>query len=131
MIDLQPTKCNLCCGDVDYISNAAIYGGRRYGSGFCYRCRGCKAYVGTHERRPKEAFGILANAEMRDMKMKCHSVFDNLWQFRDERYRYRSKYYNALAEKLEIDKKNCHFGYFDMTLLKRAYEIIISGELEV
>jgi uncharacterized protein with PIN domain len=69
MVNLQPTKCNLCGGRVEYISNAEIYG-RIYGSGYCYRCRNCGAYVGTHERRPKEAFGILANEEMRKMKIK-------------------------------------------------------------
>ena len=130
MINLQPTECNLCGGAVEYVSNAAIYG-RKYGSGYCYRCRGCGAYVGTHKKRPKEALGILANAEMREWKMKCHAVFDILWQSESERYRYRSKYYGALAEKLNISKKCCHFGYFDMPMLKQAYNIIISGELEV
>jgi hypothetical protein len=129
MINLQPTICNLCGGEVEYMSNAVIYG-KQYGSGYCYRCRACKAYVGTHERRPREAFGILANAAMREWKMKCHSVFDRLWQSKTERFRYRSKYYNALAEKLNIDKKYCHFGYFDTPMLRQAYGIIISGELE-
>ena len=131
MVNLQPTECNLCGGAVEYISNAAIYG-RKYGSGFCYRCRACRAYVGTHETRPKEAFGILANAEMREWKMKCHAVFDNLWQFQHVKARKlcRKIYYELLADKLGIDKKDCHFGYFDMPMLKRAYEIIINGELK-
>ena len=73
---LYPTKCNLCGGDVVYISNARIYG-REYGSGRCYYCTSCKAYVGTHKPRPREAFGILANAEMRNMKKKCHKLFDS------------------------------------------------------
>jgi len=46
MIDLQPKKCNLCSDPVEYISNAKVYG-RKYGSGYCYRCRSCNAYVGT------------------------------------------------------------------------------------
>jgi hypothetical protein len=131
MIDLQPTICNLCNGDVEYISNASIYG-RTYGSGYCYRCRNCRAYVGTHERRPKIAFGILANEEMRKWKMKCHGVFDNLWQSRNEseRQRYRKKYYEKLAEKLNIQPESCHFGYFDLTTLKQAYEILISGKIK-
>jgi hypothetical protein len=116
---------------VAYTSNAVIYG-RKYGSGHCYRCRSCGAYVGTHEHRPKEAFGILSNAEMREWKIKCHSIFDNLWQFRnnDERNRYRNMYYGRLAEALNISKSDCHFGYFDMDMLKKAYEILVSGELK-
>jgi len=131
MIDLQPTKCNLCGGKIEYISNARIYG-RAYGSGYCYRCRNCAAYVGTHQRRPKIAFGILANAEMRAWKMKCHGIFDSLWQCRreNERQRYRKKYYEKLAEKLGISTASCHFGYFDMTLLKKAYEILVSVKLK-
>ena len=125
MIDLQPTQCNLCGGTVEYISNARIYG-RTYGSGRCYHCRNCGAYVGTHEKRPTVAFGILADEEMRKWKVKCHGVFDSLWQSKpeNERQRYRQKYYRKLAEKLNIRSSDCHFGYFDLPMLKRAYEIL-------
>ena len=131
MIDLQPKICNLCGGAVEYISNAVIYGGRTYGSGYCYRCRDCGAYVGTHEHRPKEAFGILANAEMREWKIKCHAVFDSLWQSKPEKVRKlcRKIYYEMLAEALGISISACHFGYFDIALLKQAHEILISGKL--
>jgi len=80
MINLKPTKCNLCGGKVEYISNAAIYHGREYGSGKCYCCTECRAYVGTHKNRPKEALGILADAEMREWKIKCHDLFDAIWK---------------------------------------------------
>ena len=131
MINLQPKICNLCSGPVEYISNSAVYG-RKYGSGYCYRCRNCGAYVGTHERRPTIAFGILANAEMRKLKVKCHGIFDNLWQSKHEKARkfYRSYYYGQLAEAMGIDKATCHFGYFDMALLNQAYEILVNGKLE-
>jgi len=68
---------------------------------------------------------------MRALKMKCHEIFDRLWQCRreNERQRYRKKYYEKLAEKLGIPTASCHFGYFDMTLLKRAYEVLVSGTL--
>lgn len=79
MVDLCPTICNLCGGSVVYISNSKIYG-RKYGSGKCYYCTNCGAYVGTHKSRPKEALGILGNAEMREMKMKCHELFDRQWK---------------------------------------------------
>ena len=81
---LHPKICNLCGGDVEYISNEKVYG-KKYGSGYCYHCTKCGAYVGTHKSRPKEAFGILANKEMRQMKMKCHDKFDALWETPTER----------------------------------------------
>lgn len=55
-------KCNLCGGEVEYVSNEVVYG-KRYGSGFCYRCKSCGAYVGTHEPRPLEPYGILEDKD--------------------------------------------------------------------
>lgn len=34
MIDIHPTKCNICGGKVIYTSNAEVYG-REYGSDYC------------------------------------------------------------------------------------------------
>lgn len=53
----HPTVCNICGGKVSYVSNARVYGSR-YGSGWCYLCESCGAYVGTHGPRPREALGI-------------------------------------------------------------------------
>jgi hypothetical protein len=75
-IDLCPTKCNICGGKVVYTSNAEIYG-KEYGSGKCYLCQNCRAYVGTHKPRPKEALGVLADGRMRKGKMCCHEIFDS------------------------------------------------------
>lgn len=47
MINTHPTRCNICGGPVTYGSNARIYG-KEYGSGYCYLCERCGAYVGTH-----------------------------------------------------------------------------------
>lgn len=122
-IDLYPTVCNLCEGHVEYVSNAAIYG-RQYGSGFCYRCTACGAYVGTHRSRPKEAIGILADAEMRDWKKRCHEAFDAFWKTTKEPQRRRSNLYIRLAGEMRLEVQGCHFGYFGVTQLKAAYKII-------
>lgn len=128
-INLQPTICNLCGGQVIYTSNSRIYG-KEYGSGKCYLCTKCAAYVGTHIPRPEEAFGILANEEMRDMKKKCHDLFDKKWlcekTVRNAR-KVRKKAYAELAEQLNISVKDCHFGYFDMDMLNKAYDILKGG----
>lgn len=126
MIHLQPTICNLCNGEVIYTSNSKIYG-REYGSGKMYFCTKCGAYVGTHIPRPKEAFGILANEEMREMKKKCHSLFDEKWIHEktiQQKKKARKKAYKWLADTLGIAVEECHFGYFDIALLKQAYETL-------
>lgn len=124
MIDLYPTVCNLCGGKVEYINNAKIYG-RPYGSGYCYRCTECGAYVGTHYPWPRQALGILANAQMREWKMKCHNLFDPFWKGAGKRKRERRKnLYIRLAGEMRIDVADCHFGYFNLDELKRAYQIL-------
>ena len=68
---------------------------------------------------------------MRKWKVKCHGIFDDLWKSRqeNERQRYRQKYYEKLAEEMNIPKSSCHFGYFDLAMLKQAHEILVSGKL--
>lgn len=131
-VDLHPTKCNLCGGKVIFTSNAMIYG-KDYGSGKCYLCTSCGAYVGTHKPRPDEAMGILADAEMREMKRKCHDKFDRLWRFestRKKRHMLRNMAYSTLAKKMNIPVEQCHFGYFDMDQLEVAYLKVLEMELE-
>ena len=126
MIDLQPTVCNLCGGHVILTSNSVIYG-REYGSGKCYFCNSCKAYVGTHIPRPEEAFGILSNAEMREMKTRCHEIFDQFWKNAGsgkKRHQKRQDAYKRLAKDMEIPITECHFGYFGIGQLRKAYEIV-------
>ena len=135
MIDLQPTTCNLCGGEVEYIQNSTLYG-RSYGSGWCYHCKDCDAYVGTHIPRPKEALGILANEEMRKWKMWCHNLFDRLWRggikYNETKTKIihikpkmtRGKAYSKLAKEMGIPLKECHFGYFNIKQLKQAYAIL-------
>lgn len=128
LIDLYPTECNLCGGAVVYISNSKIYG-REYGSGKCYYCTNCGAYVGTHKPRLKEALGILGNAEMREMKMKCHELFDRQWK----NEKTQAKKANCKEESVcrfggqAVSVDECHFGYFDMDMLNKAYGILKGG----
>lgn len=89
--------------------------------GVWYHCCDCGAYVGTHRIRPKEAFGILANDEMRKMKMKCHDIFDKMWNTPQQ----RKKCYAWLAKELNIKVEDCHFGHFDLDMLGKAYRILI------
>lgn len=101
------------------MSNDAIYG-TKYGSGYCYVCEGCRAYVGTHKHRPKQALGILANEEMRALRRKCHDIFDKTWGTPEE----RKVRYVELAQKMHMNTEACHFAYFNMELLEKAYKIL-------
>lgn len=125
--NLKPTVCNICGSSVIYTSNKRIYG-REYGSGRCYLCENprCRAFVGTHAPKPEIALGILATAEMREMKKKVHALFDERWLHEKEcdRRSARSRAYKWLAKKMNIPVEECHFGYFDMEKLAIAYEIL-------
>lgn len=128
-MELQPKICNICGKDsVIFASNKIIYG-KEYGSGKCYYCTECGAYVGTHKPRPEEALGLLANKEMRDMKMKCHDIFDALWKTKDtrkEQCQTRNELYARLAREMNITIDECHFGWFDIDKLNIAYNILLT-----
>lgn len=120
MIDLHPTVCNICGGKVLYTSNADIYG-REYGSGKCYRCISCGAYVGTHKPRPREALGILADQHMREAKILCHAIFDSKWKGKPKARKKRADLYRWLSRRMDISIEECHFGYFTLEQLRVAY----------
>lgn len=120
-----PKKCNICGGEVVYCSNAKIYG-VEYGSGKCYLCKSCGAYVGTHKPRPKEALGLLADKQMRKGKRICHDLFDSLWIGKPKARKKREDLYKWLSIKMELPRELTHFGYMDLEQLRRAY-ICIKG----
>lgn len=126
MINTHPTRCNLCGGKVVYTSNSQIYG-REYGSGYCYLCLSCGAYVGTHKPRPREALGLLANDKMRKGKMMCHALFDPLWMGKPKSRKKRNDLYAWLADQMDIPLSDCHFGYFDIAQLRKAYRILLAA----
>jgi hypothetical protein len=113
-------------GLVKYIPNKKIYG-KPYGSGFCYWCTNCGAYVDTHIPKPRNALGILSNDEMRKMKIKCHDIFDSLWNNSSE----RKKMHHWLSQELGISTNECHFGYFDMDMLNKAYRILVDKKRSI
>lgn len=122
-VNLHPRTCNLCGGAVIYTSNGVIYG-TEYGSGFCYLCTVCGAYVGTHKPRPREALGLLADARMRAGKQACHGLFDALWKGKPKARKKRRDLYAWLAGQMALPVSQCHFGYFDLEQLRQAYRIL-------
>lgn len=124
MIDLHPTKCNICGGRVVYTKVENVYGKKNIKfqtSGYCYHCTECGAVVGTHKEHPDEAMGILADREMCEMRQKSHKMFDNLWKTREE----RTQMYQKLANELGIPFEECHFAYFDKEQLRKIDSILV------
>lgn len=122
-MEAHPKICNICGGKVIYCSNERIYG-KEYGSGFCYLCNNCGAYVGTHKPRPREALGLLADERMRTGKKMCHAIFDQFWKGKQKAHKKRKDLYRWLAHEMEIKVEDCHFGYFDILQLRKAYKIL-------
>ena len=76
-----------------------------------FRCVPCGAYVGCHQNNG-QAFGRLANAELRAAKMRAHAAFDPLWK--SGRFLSRRSAYAWLASAMGIPKDDCHIGMFDL-----------------
>lgn len=106
-----------------------------------YACFGCKAWVGCHAvefeffaptridgewewdwhedehadvREPPRPFGSLANAELRALRSRVHSLLDPLWlcEPRGHRRGVRRAIYATMAGYLGISVADCHVGMF-------------------
>ncbi len=108
----------------EYTNSSVIYG-KDYG--MVYLCKSCKAYVGTHKNNPKKSLGRLANYELRMLKKEAHKYFDYLWQkglSRGRRkYEVRNSAYTWLSHSLDIPKKYCHIGMFDIETCKKVIQL--------
>jgi hypothetical protein len=104
---------------VIYTSNEEIYG-REYGNGKCYMCLACDAYVGVHTGS-RVPLGRLADRELRELKKKCHRLFDTAWRGRQLS---RERAYRHLAERIGIPPTECHFGWFGKDLLIKSLDIL-------
>lgn len=116
-----PTVCDYCGAEVEFTSNAKIYG-REYGNGKCYKCTRCDAYVGVHTGT-QTPLGRLANKELRDLKKQCHALFDPAWKGNSKKLN-RDKAYSRLATLLDIPLRECHFGWFDKDMLLKCLDIM-------
>lgn len=119
MFDSRPNKCNVCGGSVTY-GRMIDFGLRPYQSGYCYYCKNCGAYVGTHKKSNKEALGILSNGKTRKLRVICHNEFDKHWMSLSG----KNKAYFRLSKEMEIKSEECHFGYMDEKQLKQALTIM-------
>lgn len=88
-----------------------------------YHCSPCDAYVGCHPGT-EMPLGRLANAELRQAKMRAHAAFDPYWLTQEMT---RSNAYRLLANNLNIPTNECHIGMFDVETCEEVILICTSG----
>jgi len=87
---------------------------------FFYLCAPCDAYVGTH-RSNQEPLGTLANKELRQLRMRCHDLFDRLWRSGQMS---RHDAYDWLRDKMNLSKDDAHIGKFNKELCLKLISLI-------
>lgn len=113
--------CPYCNAETELVTGDVIYPHRiDLRDRQFYLCRPCDAYVGTHKGTIKP-LGRLANAELRRSKQEVHAVFDPLWR---SGRKSRRQAYKELAEALGIDRDQCHVGFFDVDMCRKAIEVL-------
>ena len=116
--------CPYCGEHSEYISSTVIYA-KDYG--MVYACLPCEAWVGTHKGRPTEAYGRLADKELRIWKGRAHASFDKLWRRKMQRgvskYKARTKAYKWLGKEMGLHPDHTHIGMFNIEQCKQVVEI--------
>ena len=115
----KPTICRYCGSPVVYTSNAEIYG-KEYGTGKCYLCRNCRAFVGVHPGTDTP-LGTLANEELREWRKEAHFWFDRIWK-KPTRITTRYNAYGYLARKMGLPREETHIGMFEIAQCKKVIE---------
>lgn len=108
-----------------YMGNQGYPYRQNYGP--IWTCVPCQAWVGCH-KGTTHALGRLANAELRDWKIKAHAAFDPLWQAKIRRdgcskSKARRAGYAWLAGQLGIPVKLTHIGYMSVEECQKVVEI--------
>ena len=71
--------CRYCGTQAEWGENKRIYG-RNYGKSYmCWLCPNCGASVGCHQNT-KRPLGIMANQELKELRMRIHRIIDPWWK---------------------------------------------------
>ena len=71
--------------------------------GYVYTCPGCGNYVGCHPGT-KVPLGTLANKELRELRIACHSLFESIFANR------RKEGYKWLSTIMWVPMSEAHIG---------------------
>lgn len=116
------TECALCGAPVEFTNNKAIYG-RSFGEWpMIYLCTNaeCRAFVHCHPGS-STPLGTMADSATRRLRKLAHHVFDKLWKDGEMT---RSDAYTWLAERLGIQRDQCHIGLFDAAQCQRVIDVV-------
>ncbi len=117
-------KCPYCKKEARWCENKEIYG-KNYGRSYmCYYCNDCNAYVGCHNNSRK-ALGTMANRELREWRMKSHSLIDPLWKNGEMK---RHEVYQMLKEHFG---KEIHIGESDIEMCKEVIKYLTNPPEEL
>lgn len=117
---MRNVTCHYCNSKAYFKSSKVIYG-KCFGMVYiCSNFPECDAYVGVH-KGTKTPLGILANKELRELKKKCHALFDPLWKNGEMN---RKEAYQYLANQLDIVVSKCHIGMFNNETCLKAIKIL-------
>lgn len=84
-----------------------------------WACIPCDAFVGCHPGT-ENPLGSPANKDLRRERSAAHAAFDPIWK---EKLLSRKAAYGWLAEKLQIEPKDCHIGHMNTELCRRTVSI--------
>jgi hypothetical protein len=120
-IDIGPYNrgefCPYCDKPTIEVTGDEIYGqGRGYGHIKMYKCSGsCDAYSGSKlENGIRVPMGSLANKELRELRKKCHKLFDANWKGKSNERLARRKCYFWLQEFTNLPEELAHIGMFNI-----------------
>lgn len=121
---IKPPKCPYC-GEIAILKRARdIYGKdtKWIADEYVYVCKSypqCDSYVST-KRGTKIPRGSLANADLRNLRIRTHKVFDQVWKngimSKPEAYRW-------LGYTFGLNKEQAHIGLFSEYLCSELIRI--------
>ena len=119
----EKVSCPYCGCVAPLVTGEEVYPHRRdlYAKQF-YACLPCGAWVGCHPGTTKP-LGRLANAHLRQAKMRVHALLDPLWRSGAAK---RSTVYARLSDHLSITPQECHVGMFDLERCANAERVLKS-----
>jgi hypothetical protein len=115
-------QCPYCVKATEIVDSSEIYGvGTNYGK--MYLCRYCDAYVGCH-KGTTESLGRVANQKLRQVKIKAHEAFDQLWNRKKiDKATRRTFAYKWVSEKLKTPIEETHIGMFTIEQCEQVIEL--------
>lgn len=110
-------KCSYCGNEPEWVENKEVYG-KNYGRSYMiWLCKPCNAYVGCHNNT-RMPLGTLAKKPLRELRMRCHKLIDELWNDNES----RQKLYDGLSVAMGVT--DLHIGSSDENMCKQIIEYI-------